>query len=226
VLGRAIRLRGFISVDRQNRERAIRAIEEAVESLRAGHSFLAYPEGTRSRDGRLLPFKKGVFMMAIKAQVPIVPITISGFTRIMRKGERVLHPGVARITIHDPVLTSGHSTDDREAIVERVRQAIFSALADEEKSSQGSLVAEHAAEEHGKASGGRHEVALRHGFARADVDGQIVLYEHPKLGALHTFGDGSWKLVARDGAETSGAGSGELEEQLARSECKLLRASS
>lgn len=58
VLGRAIRLRGFISVDRQNRERAIRAIEEAVGSLRKGRAFLAYPEGTRSRDGQLLPSRR------------------------------------------------------------------------------------------------------------------------------------------------------------------------
>ncbi|MBZ5543922.1 MAG: 1-acyl-sn-glycerol-3-phosphate acyltransferase [Acidobacteriia bacterium] len=226
VVGRAMRMRGFVSVDRQNRERAILAIEEAIESLKAGRSFLAYPEGTRSRDGQLLPFKKGVFMMAIQAQVPVVPITVSGFTKIMRKGERVLHPGVARITIHDAVPTDGFSTEDREAIMERVRQAIFSGLADDEKSPEGSPAAEGADAEHWKASGGRHEVALRHGFARADVDGEIVLYEHLELGALHTFSDGSWKHVARDGSETSGEGSGELEEQLARSERKLRRAPS
>jgi 1-acyl-sn-glycerol-3-phosphate acyltransferase len=219
VVGRAMRLRGFVSVDRQNRERAIRAIEEAVESLRAGHSFLAYPEGTRSRDGQLLPFKKGVFMMAIKAQVPIVPITISGFTRIMRKGERALHPGVARITIHQPIPTAGRSPDNRDEVIESVRAAVFFGLADDEKSPQIASGSEDA--DRWKASGGRHEVALRHGFAPADVDGEIVLYEHPQLGALHTFGDGSWKLVRRDGGEASGAGSDELEEQLARQARKL-----
>ncbi len=224
IVGRAMRMCGFISVDRQNRERAIQAIEEAIKSLQAGRSFLAYPEGTRSRDGKLLPFKKGVFMMATKAQVPIVPITVSGFTRIMRKGESALHSGVARITIHDPVPTAEHSARDSEAIIERVRQAVFSGLSDDEK--QGSLAVAEATKEHGKASGGRHEVALRHGFARADVDGEIVLYEHPEWGALHTSGDGSWKLVRLDGAETSGTGSGELEEQLARCVRKLPRAPS
>ena len=222
IVGRAMRMCGFISVDRQNRERAIQAIEEAVKSLQAGRSFLAYPEGTRSPDGQLQPFKKGVFMMAMKAQVPIVPITVSGFTRIMRKGESAVHSGLARITIHDPVSTVGYSTHDREAIIERVRQVIFSGLADNEK--QGSLA--EATKEHGKASGGRHEVAVRHGFARADVDGEIVLYEHPEWGALHTFGDGSWKLVRLDGAETAGTGSGELEEQLVRYVHKLPQASS
>jgi 1-acyl-sn-glycerol-3-phosphate acyltransferase len=226
IVGRAMRMRGFISVDRQNRDRAICAIEEAIESLKAGRSFLAYPEGTRSRDGQLLPFKKGVFMMAIKAQVPIVPITISGFTRIMRKGERTLHSGVARINVHEPVPTAGYSVEDREMVIEGVRLAIFSALEDYERSPQGLATTEDAAEEHGKASGGRHKVALRHGFARADVDGEIVLYEHPDLGVLHTFSDGSWKLVAHDGEETAGVGSGELEEQLARCERKLPRAPS
>jgi 1-acyl-sn-glycerol-3-phosphate acyltransferase len=223
IVGRAMRMCGFISVDRQNRERAIRAIEEAIESLQAGRSFLAYPEGTRSRDGQLLPFKKGVFMMAIKAQVPIVPITVSGFTRIMRKGERAVHPGAVRITIHDPVPTAGASVDDREAVIERVRRAIFSGLADHEKSPQGTPAVEHVDVDRWKASGGRHEVALSHGFARADVDGQTVLYEHPELGTLHTFNDGSWKLVARDGAEAVGTGSDELEGQLARCERKLPR---
>lgn len=226
VLGRAMRLRGFVSVGRQNRERAIRAIEEAIESLRNGHSFLAYPEGTRSRDGRLLPFKRGVFMMAIKAQVPIVPVTVSGFTKIMHKGERAVHPGVARITIHEPVPTGGYSADDREVIIEQVRRAVFSGLAEYEKYAELQPTAEGEADLHGIASGGRHEVALRHGFQRSDVNGEIVLYEHPEMGYLHTFRDGSWKLVARDGAEISGEGSGELEEQLARCGRKLHRAQS
>ena len=75
ILGRAMLLRGFIPVERKHRERAIAAVERAVESLKAGYSFLAYPEGTRSPDGRLQVFKKGVFVMAIKAQAPIVPVS-------------------------------------------------------------------------------------------------------------------------------------------------------
>jgi 1-acyl-sn-glycerol-3-phosphate acyltransferase len=221
VLGRAMRLCGFVPVDRQNRERAMRAIEEAIESLKKGHSFLAYPEGTRSREGRLLPFKKGVFMMAIKAQAPIVPVTVSGFTKIMRKGERALHPGVARITIHDPVSTVGYSTDDREAIIGRVWQVIFSGLADDEKYAEAPSAAEDRARLHGTASGGRHEVALRHGFERSDVNGEIVLYEHPELGSLHTFSDGTWMHLSRGGEETSGSGAAQLEKHLAALKSKL-----
>jgi 1-acyl-sn-glycerol-3-phosphate acyltransferase len=132
VLGRAMRMRGFIPVDRKNRERAIQAVEKAVESIQAGHSFLAYPEGTRSSDGRLLPFKKGVFMMAIKAGAPIVPISISGSNKIMRKGEISMRPGTVRITIHDPVTTQGCAVEDRGRIMESVRKAIIADLTQEE----------------------------------------------------------------------------------------------
>jgi 1-acyl-sn-glycerol-3-phosphate acyltransferase len=133
VLGRAMRMRGFIPVDRRNREKAIQAVEKAVESLKAGYSFLAYPEGTRSADGRLQSFKKGVFMMAIKAGAPIVPISISGSNKIMRKGEISMHPGTVRITLHDPVLTEGCTLEDRGRIMEAVRKAILAGLGPEEQ---------------------------------------------------------------------------------------------
>ena len=132
VLGRAMVLRGFIPVDRGNREQAIQAVERAAQSLKAGNSFLVFPEGTRSPDGRLQPFKKGVFMMAIKAGAPIVPVTVSGSSKIMGKGNLAIHPGEMRITVHDPVSTEGCTLDDRARIMERVRQAIVEDLAPEE----------------------------------------------------------------------------------------------
>ncbi len=132
ILGRGMLLRGFIPVDRKNRQRAIEAMEEGVKSLKAGHSFLVFPEGTRSPDGRLQPFKRGVFIMAIKAGAPIVPISISGTRKIMPKGKFEIHPGVERITVHNPVSTEGRTLDDREKIMEQVRQAILSGLAEEE----------------------------------------------------------------------------------------------
>ena len=132
ILGRAMLMRGFVPVDRGNRERAIQAVERAVELLKAGKSFLAYPEGTRSPDGRLQAFKKGVFMMALKAGAPIVPVSISGSNKIMRKGEVRMHPGTVRITIHEPVLTEGRGVEDRAEIMEVVRAKILSGLAPEE----------------------------------------------------------------------------------------------
>jgi 1-acyl-sn-glycerol-3-phosphate acyltransferase len=133
VLGTGMRMRGFIPVDRTNRERAFDAVDHAVEALKAGHSFLAFPEGTRSRTGRLQSFKKGVFVMAIKAGVPVVPISVSGANKIMRRGDYRIHPGPVRITIHNPVPTAGCSIADRSKVATEVRQAIISGLSAEER---------------------------------------------------------------------------------------------
>ena len=133
LLGRAMLLVGFIPVDRKNRERAIEAIEEGAKSLAAGHSFMVFPEGTRSRDGRLQPFKKGAFVMAMKAQVPIIPISLSGSSRIMQKGRFAIRPGLVRITVHDAVPTAGYVPANRSQLMERVRQAVLSGLAADEQ---------------------------------------------------------------------------------------------
>jgi 1-acyl-sn-glycerol-3-phosphate acyltransferase len=133
VLGPAMRMHGFVPIDREHRERAMQAVEEAAAKLRAGHSFLVYPEGTRTRDGRLLPFKKGAFVMAMRAQAPIVPVSVSGAYKIMRKGAMSLHPGTLRITFHDPVSTQGYAADDRSIVMEKVRAAIMTGLTEDEK---------------------------------------------------------------------------------------------
>jgi len=132
MIGAAMMACGFIRVDRTNREQALDAVEKGALALKAGKSFLVYPEGTRSPDGRLQKFKKGVFVMALKAGVPIVPVSVSGGAKIMPKGKFVMRPGVVRLTIHEPIATEGFGIDDREIIVERVRQAILSGLAKEE----------------------------------------------------------------------------------------------
>ena len=132
ILGTAMRLCGFIPVDRKNRERAIEAIGAGVKALKEGHSFMVFPEGTRSPDGRLQPFKKGVFVMAIEAGAPIVPISVSGSSKIMRKGEFFIRPGLVRITLHPAVSTGGRAVEDRDAIKEQVRNAILAGLAKDE----------------------------------------------------------------------------------------------
>jgi len=101
--------------------------------LKAGKSFLVYPEGTRSPDGRLQSFKKGVFLMAIKAGAPIVPISVSGSNKIMPKGEFVMRPGRVRVTIHEAVRTEGLSPEELEATISRVRQAILCGLEEDEQ---------------------------------------------------------------------------------------------
>lgn len=132
ILGPAMRVCGFIPVDRKNRERALEAIEAGVKALQAGHSFMVFPEGTRSPDGRLQALKKGVFVMALRAGAPIVPISVSGSSKIMRKGKFVIHPGLVRITVHEMVPTEGRTMDGRHEIMERVRKAILSGLAEDE----------------------------------------------------------------------------------------------
>jgi 1-acyl-sn-glycerol-3-phosphate acyltransferase len=132
VLGTAMVYRGFIPVDRKNREKAIAAVERAVDSMKAGNSFLAFPEGTRSPDGRLQAFKKGLFVMAIKAGALIVPISASGARKIMVKGQFVIHPGRVRITIHDPIPAENYTLEQRRELIQRTREAILSGLEPEE----------------------------------------------------------------------------------------------
>ena len=140
-----MRMRGFIPVDRKNRESAIQSVEQAVASLKGGRPLLAFPEGTRSPDGRLQPFKKGVFVMAIKAGVPVVPITVSGSSKIMAKGELAIHPGTVRVSIHDAIPTKGLTVDDREELVRQVHTAILSPLTAEERPPESAHSDSHAA---------------------------------------------------------------------------------
>jgi 1-acyl-sn-glycerol-3-phosphate acyltransferase len=133
IMGSAMVACGFIAVDRRDRDQAREAVEKGVQALQDGNSFLVYPEGTRSSDGRLQNFKKGVFVMALKAGAPIVPISVSGGNKIMPKGKFVIRPGRVRIAFHEPVPTAGSNMDDREFIVDRVRQAILTGLEEEER---------------------------------------------------------------------------------------------
>ena len=96
VLARAFRMGGFIPIDRRNKESALRSIDKGAESLRAGHSFLIFPEGTRSKTDEMLPFKKGGFRMAIKAGAPMVPVAISGGRAAMVRVGMQANPAVSR----------------------------------------------------------------------------------------------------------------------------------
>ena len=124
VLARAFRMGGFIPIDRRHTEAALRGIEVAAESIRSGNSFLIFPEGTRSRTDELLPFKKGGFIMAIKAQAPIIPVAIQGGRAAMRRGSRVIHPVTVSIRVGEPIETAGMTLDQRDLLIERVRERI------------------------------------------------------------------------------------------------------
>jgi len=106
----------------------MRSLEEGAASLRAGNPFLIFPEGTRSRTGQLLPFKKGGFIMAIKAGVPMVPVAISGGRAAMQKGSAFVRPVHVSIRIGRPVPTAGLTVDDRDELVDRVRTEVQNLL--------------------------------------------------------------------------------------------------
>ncbi|MEO7158826.1 MAG: lysophospholipid acyltransferase family protein [Vicinamibacterales bacterium] len=124
ILGAVMVAGGFVPVERDRREASMASIERAAESLRAGNSFLIFPEGTRSKTADLLPFKKGGFIMAIKAQAPIVPVAVSGGRAAMQKGSWFVRPVMVDVRIGEPVATTGYSLDDRDELIEVVRQRI------------------------------------------------------------------------------------------------------
>jgi 1-acyl-sn-glycerol-3-phosphate acyltransferase len=121
-------LGGFVPVDRADREKAMSSILRGSDSLRAGNSFLIFPEGTRSRDGQLLPFKKGGFIMALQAQVPIVPVAVQGGRDAMRKGSAVVRPVNVTVRVGTPIPTAGLTFSDRDELIERVRREVQNLL--------------------------------------------------------------------------------------------------
>jgi 1-acyl-sn-glycerol-3-phosphate acyltransferase len=121
---------GFVPVDRGDRDKAMASIHRGAESLRSGNSFLIFPEGTRSRSGALLPFKKGGFIMAIEAQVPIVPVAIRGGRDAMRKGSGIVRPVHVSIRVGAPVPTAGLTLADRDRLIAQVRVEVQKLLDD------------------------------------------------------------------------------------------------
>ena len=129
ILGWAMHLGGFIPVDRSgDLESAIESTEIAKRTLASGTHVLSFPEGTRSRDGRLQPFKKGPFYMAEESGAPIIPISIYGTETMMKKGSAKIFPGTAHVILHPPIRPQDYSTrDDLQAAV---HAAIASGLPD------------------------------------------------------------------------------------------------
>jgi 1-acyl-sn-glycerol-3-phosphate acyltransferase len=125
VLGYAMKLADFIPVDRDGRaESAKQSVESAGRVLAKGVHVTSFVEGTRSPDGQLLPFKKGPFYLAMETGAPVVPVTILGTDKLMRKGSLKVYPGTARVIFHAPIEPRGYAR--REDLMEAVREAIQS----------------------------------------------------------------------------------------------------
>jgi 1-acyl-sn-glycerol-3-phosphate acyltransferase len=132
VLGYAMRKAQFIAVDRQNRDAAVESVKKAIEVLRSGLSMMAYPEGTRSRDGKLLPFKKGPFHLAMDSGNPVAPVTIIGAHEVWPKGHFRITPGKITMVFHPPIDPQAFAS--REELMQAVRAKIESALPEQYRS--------------------------------------------------------------------------------------------
>ena len=128
IFGQALWLAGFLFIDRSHRERAIGTLDRAAERLRRGTSIVVFAEGTRSPDGILQPFKRGGFVLAIRAGVPVVPVSVLGGRDILAKGALRPRPGVMKVRFGPPIATEGMTYDTRDDLVARVRRQVEAAL--------------------------------------------------------------------------------------------------
>ncbi|MBW3535932.1 MAG: 1-acyl-sn-glycerol-3-phosphate acyltransferase [Gemmatimonadetes bacterium] len=125
VFGPAWRACGHIAIDRRDQQAAIEALERARREVHDRPlTIVMYPEGTRTPDGELLPFKKGAFVLAIQVGVPVVPAGIVGARAVMPKGSFRIRPGTLRIRIGEPLQTEGLVMKDRDALTLRARDAV------------------------------------------------------------------------------------------------------
>jgi 1-acyl-sn-glycerol-3-phosphate acyltransferase len=124
IFGRAMRGCGYISIDRFNRSSAFDSIARAAQTIRNGVNVMIFPEGTRSLDGKIRPFKKGGFVLTVDAGVSIIPIIIYGTYPIMPKNRLLIRPGPVSLEILEPVETSGYTRENKDVLMEKIRNNI------------------------------------------------------------------------------------------------------
>jgi 1-acyl-sn-glycerol-3-phosphate acyltransferase len=124
-LGWAMKRARYISIDRGNRRKALESMQEAADRVRKGASILIFPEGTRSDDGHIKPFKKGGFHLALQAESNIVPVSISGSRDILLKGSFKIRKGVIRMKIGRPISTGGYSRKNIDDLIKTVRDTVI-----------------------------------------------------------------------------------------------------
>jgi 1-acyl-sn-glycerol-3-phosphate acyltransferase len=127
IVGLGMRFVGFVPVDRKGIKGGKRSIAKAVRMVREkGYSFLIFPEGTRSRDGKMQRFRRGGFFLALETGAPIVPVTISGTFELMPKGQKYARKGKVRVIFHKPIPVIGYTVDTMAALMGKVRDTILS----------------------------------------------------------------------------------------------------
>ena len=131
ILGTAMSMADLVPVDRHNRESAIESVRAAVEVMRHKVNMVIFVEGTRSRDGRLLPFKKGPFHLAMEVGAPVVPVTVLGTYESWPKGKFASRAGTATVVFHPPIYPKSYA--DRDSLMAAVRNVIASALPEDRR---------------------------------------------------------------------------------------------
>lgn len=126
LLSSAMRIAGFVFIDRKDRVNALQEMSHAVAQMRQGDSFLVFPEGTRTRTGHMGPFKKGPFIMALQAAICIIPTSLSGSFQVMPPTQFRIRPGTVKVTFHPPVETRGLDPENRDALMKEVWETIAS----------------------------------------------------------------------------------------------------
>jgi 1-acyl-sn-glycerol-3-phosphate acyltransferase len=126
IVGTAMLFVGFVPVDRKGAQGGKKSIARAVRLMRTkGYSFLIFPEGTRSLDGRIGPFRRGGFFLALESGAPIVPVTIRGTHALMPKGQWYARRGTVRIVFHDPIPVDAYTTETMNGLMGKVKAAIL-----------------------------------------------------------------------------------------------------
>lgn len=124
VFGQAMRKAGYIEIDRQNHERALMSLDVAAQKIREGKSVMTFPEGTRSKDGTVRPFKQGMFYLAVQSGVPIIPVTIVGTAGIMPKHSLRINPKKVTMIIDKPIDVRDYNVENRGELITRVYDII------------------------------------------------------------------------------------------------------
>ncbi|RJQ86178.1 MAG: 1-acyl-sn-glycerol-3-phosphate acyltransferase [Desulfobacteraceae bacterium] len=131
IFGQGMRGAGYISIDRSDRKSAMKSLAHAAESIRNGKSVLLFPEGTRSADGTLLPFKSGGFILAVDAGVPIVPMAVQGTFHIMPKHRKLIRRHSVTIVVHPPIDATAYNRNTKNDLLAHVRSSILEAMSAE-----------------------------------------------------------------------------------------------